>query len=85
MRTSCIRTEVTFKSLKRLCSMKSCFIYFYFYHYYYYILRNRKSIVLHQVNWLCWIKPKHSTNIKGGIIYDQKIQKREQARMKQTF
>ena len=81
MRTSCIRTEVTFKSLERLCTMKSCFIYFYFYHYYYYIL----SIVLHQVNWLCWIKLKNSTNIKGGIKYDQKIQKREQARTKQTF
>ena len=81
MRTSCIRTEVTFKTLKRLCTMKSCFMYFYFYHYYYYIL----SILLHQVNWLCWIKPKNSTNIKGGIKYDQKILKREQARMKQTF
>ena len=84
MRTSCIRTEVTFKSLKRLCTMKSCFIYIYFHHYYYYILRNRKSIVLHQVNWLCWIKPIYKP-IKGGIKYDQKIQKREQARMKQTF
>ena len=62
--------------------MKSCFIYFYFYHYYYYYIL---SIVLHQVNWLCWIKPKNSINIKGGIIYDQKIKKREQARMKQTF
>ena len=65
--------------------MKSCFIYIYFHHYYYYILGNRKSIVLHQVNWLYWIKPKNSTNIKGGIKYDQKIQKREQARTKQTF
>ena len=81
MRTSCIRTEVTFKTLKRLCTMRSCSMYFYFYHYYYYIL----SIFLHQVNWLCWIKPKNSTNIKGGIKYDQKILKREQARMKQTF
>ena len=52
--------------------MKSCFVYFYFYHYYYYILRNRKSLLLHQVNWLCWIKPKNSVNIKGGIKYDQK-------------
>ena len=81
MGTSCIRTEVTFKTLKRLCTMRSCSMYFYFYHYYYYIL----SILLHQVNWLCWIKPKSSTNIKGGIKYDQKILKREQARMKQTF
>ena len=81
MRTSCIRTEVTFKTLKRLCTMRSCSMYFYFYYYYYYIL----SILLHQVNWLCWIKPKNSTNIKGGIKYDQKILKREQARMKQTF
>ena len=81
MRTSCIRTEVTFKTLKRLCTMRSCSMYFYFYYYYYYIL----SILLHQVNWLCWIKPKNSTNIKGGIKYDQKVLKREQARMKQTF
>ena len=81
MRTSCIRTEVTFKTLKRLCTMRSCSMYFYFYYYYYYIL----SILLHQVNWLCWIKPKNSTNIKGGIKYDQKGLKREQARMKQTF
>ena len=81
MGTSCIRTEVTFKTLKRLCTMRPCSMYFYFYHYYYYIL----SILLHQVNWLCWIKPKNSTNIKGGIKYDQKILKREQARMKQTF
>ena len=82
MRTSCIRTEVTFKTLKRLCTMRSCSMYFYFYHYYYYYIL---SILLHQVNWLCWIKPKNSTNIKGGIKYDQKILKREQARMKQTF
>ena len=56
--------------------MKSCFIYIYFYRYYYYILRNRKSIVLHQVNWLCWIKPKNSINIKGGIKYGQTIKKK---------
>ena len=45
--------------------MKSCSIYFYFYHYYYYILRNGKSIVLHQVNWPLLDKPQNSINIKG--------------------